>query len=69
MTTRGTLELGHKRPDGKYNLWRYQQIGPNPYVLDWVIVRVVDSFKEGVQAIEQMLKPKRHNHRRKEQQA
>ncbi len=51
------MELGKKRPDGRFNVWDFIQVredGP-----EWVVVHVVPTFKEGVAWIDGQIKGKR----------
>jgi hypothetical protein len=49
-TPKRYYELGHKRPDGKYNVWTQLHVRPEE-LLDWVIVAVVPDWKEGMEWI------------------
>lgn len=40
-------EIGKKRPDGKYNIWKKTQIGPHHW--DWIIEFICDSYAEAIE--------------------
>lgn len=50
-------EIGKKRPDGKFNIWKKIQIG---YYWEWVVEIVCDSLKEATDYVSLKTKPKRH---------
>lgn len=67
------IELGHKRPDGLYNVWRWMtirdrvQTDPETGIRvhwqgfpEWVVVHVVKTWAEGVSWIDAELIRLRH---------
>lgn len=46
-------DIGNKRADGKYNVWKREEVPGRGPDRDWVVLYVADSFKDALRWIRQ----------------